>query len=101
MESNEVSIEDLKAINHFSKIMVSSQTFIGNHKKGICENIGKYGSGEYFCNAWSWEDHKFSGLNRHFAMGEPIMKNNRLFINPEPLFCSICPKWFSSKEATY
>ena len=93
MEDKEVTIEDSKAINFFSKISFSSQNFIGNWKKGNCEHF----DGDV-CTVWSWEDHEFSGLNKHFIMGEPKRRNERLIVNPEPFFCALCPKWVISEE---
>ena len=91
--NEEVTSEDLKAINHFSKISFSSQMYIGNFKKGNCEHF----DGEV-CNVWSWGGHEFSGLNRRFVLGEPKPRKGRLVINPHPFFCSLCPKWVISKE---
>ena len=93
MENKRIAPEDWEAINHFSKISFSSQTFIGNWKKGNCKHFD--GS---FCNVWSWGEHKFSGLNKHFVMGEPKKRRGRLVINPDPFFCALCPKWIVSKE---
>lgn len=66
MENEEVSIEDLRAIDHFSKISYSAQMFIGNFKKGNCS----FFNGN-LCEAWSWGDYKFSGLNPHFVLENP------------------------------
>jgi hypothetical protein len=93
MRDKEVSIEDLEAINHFSKISNSAQMFIGNFKKGNCD----YFNGT-LCEGWSWGDYKFSGLNSHFVLEEPTKRGDRLFINPHPFFCAICPKWRCSKS---
>ena len=94
MNNDKITVEDLEAINHLSKISFSSQTYIGNWKKGNCEHFDGT-----VCNVWSWGDHEFSGLNKNFAMGEPKRRNERIVINPEPFFCALCPKWVISKEA--
>ena len=96
MKNKEISFEDLKAISHFSKISFSSQLYIGNWKKGNCEHFDGN-----VCNVWSWGDYEFSGLNKHFVMGEPKRRNKRLIINPDPFFCALCPKWVISKEALH
>jgi hypothetical protein len=93
MEDKEITFEDLEAIDHFSKVSFSSQMFIGNFKKEHCT----YFDGN-FCHAWSWKDYKFSGINRHFVLEEPIKREGRLFINPHPFFCALCPKWHNSKR---
>lgn len=93
MGDKEITFENLEAINHFSKISSSSQMFIGNWKKGNCQNF----DGD-FCNVWSWEEHRFSGLNRHFVLREPKSRKGKLIINPHPFFCALCPKWIASKE---
>lgn len=93
MEDEEITIEDLEAIGHFSKISESAQMYIGNFKKGSCIHFK-----ESLCDAWSWADYKFSGLSPHFVLGEPIKRGERLFINPHPFFCAICPKWCSSER---
>ena len=93
MGDKEVTADDLEAVNHFSKISFSSQLFIGNFKKGNCVHFDGN-----FCGVWSWGDHKFSGLNRHFVLGEPKLRKGKLMINPHPFFCSLCPKWVISKE---
>lgn len=85
--------DDTEAIAHFSKISFSSQLFIGNWKKGNCENF----DGSY-CQVWSWEKHRCSGLNKNFVMSEPLERNGKLVINPDPFFCALCPKWIASKE---
>lgn len=96
MEDEKVTLEDLEAIKHFSKVSSSSQMFIGNFKKMNCD----YFDGD-FCNAWSWGDYNFSGLSRHFVLGAPVKREGRWFINPDPFFCALCPKWRSLKEPNH
>jgi len=88
----DIGKDDMEAIAHFSKISYSSQMFIGNWKKGNCQNHD--GS---FCQVWSWKKHAYSGLNTNFVMGEPVERNGKLIINPNPFFCALCPKWILSK----
>jgi hypothetical protein len=86
-------IDDIKAIGYFSEPAFSSMLFIGNWKKGICQNYD--GS---FCQVWSWGKHKHSGLSKNYVMGEPFERSGKLVINPDPFFCALCPKWIASKE---
>jgi hypothetical protein len=84
---------DIDAIDHFSKISFSSQLFIGNWKKGNCAHWDGN-----FCQVWSWGKHEFSGLNKNFVIDEPVERNGKLIVNPNPFFCALCPKWIASNE---
>lgn len=85
-----ISLKELGAIDPFSRILISAELHNGNFKKRTCLQF----NGD-FCEAWSWREQEFSGLNQDFVLGKPLKKEERLFVNPHPFFCASCPRWRS------